>query len=74
MTTHDLREADELCDYVLFLVGGRVRAQGPKHELLAAVPSERRRGLGVEDAFFHFCSMSIRDGEAFEAPDDEAPP
>jgi ABC-2 type transport system ATP-binding protein len=64
MTTHDLREADALCDYLLFLVDGRVRAEGTKAELVAAVPDVDRQGIGVEDAFFHFCSISIRDGEA----------
>jgi ABC-2 type transport system ATP-binding protein len=64
MTTHDLREADALCDRLLFLVDGRVRASGSRDELVAAVPPEERRGLGVEDAFFHFCAIGIRGGEA----------
>jgi ABC-2 type transport system ATP-binding protein len=64
MTTHDLREADALCDRLLFLVDGRVRASGSRAELVAAVPPDERRGLGVEDAFFHFCAIGIRGGEA----------
>jgi ABC-2 type transport system ATP-binding protein len=66
MTTHDLREADRLSDYLLFLVGGKVRAKGAKEELCAAVPPEERRGLGVEDAFFHFCSLRMHRGEIEE--------
>ncbi|WP_437581396.1 ABC transporter ATP-binding protein [Sorangium sp. So ce887] len=64
MTTHDLREADGLCDRLLFLVGGKLRASGTRDELVAAVPEGRRTGLGVEDAFFHFCAVRMRRGEA----------
>ncbi len=63
MTTHDLREADALCDRLVFLVGGRVRASGAREELVAAVPASARGAIGVEDAFFHFCSARIRRGE-----------
>jgi ABC-2 type transport system ATP-binding protein len=62
LTTHDLYEADVLCDKLLFLVGGRLRASGTKDELVATVPEEKRRGLGVEDAFFHFCAIRIERG------------
>lgn len=69
LTTHDLREADSVSDELLFLVGGRIRAMGKKETLVASVPKEARRGgLGVEDAFFHFCSIGIRNGEASEVP------
>ena len=63
MTTHDLREADTIADQLLFLVDGRLRACGSRDELVAAVPPSARQGLGVEDAFFHFCSLRMRDGE-----------
>jgi ABC-2 type transport system ATP-binding protein len=59
LTTHDLREADALCHHVLFLVGGEVKAQGTREALAGAVPPEERRGLGIEDAFFHFCTARI---------------
>jgi ABC-2 type transport system ATP-binding protein len=52
MTTHDLREAENLCDHVVFLVGGRLRAAGTPAELIAQVPGG---GRGLQDAFFHFC-------------------
>jgi ABC-2 type transport system ATP-binding protein len=64
MTTHDLREADAVCDHVIFLVEGRIEAQGPRADLLAAVPAEKRRGRGLEDAFFHFCAAHAGGGEA----------
>jgi ABC-2 type transport system ATP-binding protein len=66
LTTHDLREAEVLCDKLLFLVGGRLRAIGTKDELVAAVPESSRHGLGVEDAFFHFCSIRIQNGGVAE--------
>ncbi len=62
LTTHDLREADAVCTHLLFLVGGRVRAFGARDELVAAVPPGRRRGLPVEDAFFHHCAGRLVDG------------
>lgn len=68
LTTHDLREADELCDHLLFLVGGKVRAHGSRAELLAAVPAGQRRGQGVEAAFLHFCAMTMRNGELERHP------
>jgi ABC-2 type transport system ATP-binding protein len=67
VTTHDLREADALCDRLLFLVKGQVRAEGPRDELVAAVPAAQRRGLPVEDAFFHFCAARMVHGELEEA-------
>jgi ABC-2 type transport system ATP-binding protein len=61
ITTHDLREADELCHELLFLVDGSIRAAGSREELVGAVPAEARTGIGVEDAFFHFCAVRIAD-------------
>ncbi len=67
ITTHDLAEAEAICDHVVFLVRGRVRAQGSPVELTAAVPEPARAGLA--SAFFHFCAVRIApdggaDGEA----------
>lgn len=52
LSTHDMREAELLCDHLVFLDRGRVPAAGPKDELLAGVGS-------VEDAFFHYCKARI---------------
>jgi len=65
LTTHDLREADAVCDHALFLVAGEIKAQGARAALIDAVPTAERSGLGMEDAFFHFCAQRIAaDGEA----------
>jgi len=59
LSTHDLREAEALCDEVIFLVGGEVKAAGAPAALIAALPSEARHGQGLEDAFFHFCGSRL---------------
>lgn len=59
MSTHDLHEAEAVCDRVLFLVAGRVRADGSPADLIEAVPAAERRGRGLEDAFVHFCAGRI---------------
>jgi ABC-type multidrug transport system ATPase subunit len=67
LTTHDLREADRLCDRLLLLADARLRAAGTRAELLAAVPADPAREGGaptIEDAFFHLCGLQIVEGEA----------
>ncbi len=66
LTTHDLREADALCDRLVFLVGGKVRACGTREDLVAAVPEQAAGAIGVEAAFFHFCSVRMRGGDVVE--------
>jgi ABC-2 type transport system ATP-binding protein len=62
MTTHDLREA-EICDRLIFLVGGAIRAQGPREALVAAVPDAGDGATpDVERAFFHYCAVRIGEG------------
>ncbi len=68
LSTHDLHEADALCDELLFLVGGRLRAAGARQELIDAVPPESRRGAGIEDAFFHYTAVRLTRGGDAEAP------
>ncbi|MSP63365.1 MAG: ABC transporter ATP-binding protein [Myxococcales bacterium] len=62
LTTHDLREADAVCDHAVFLVDGRVKAEGSRAALCDAVPEGRRTGRGLEDAFFHFCAARLAEG------------
>ena len=64
MTTHDLAEADAICEYVVFLVRGKVRAHGTREELVLAVPEEKRDGIA--SAFFHFCAVRIAQGVEVE--------
>jgi ABC-2 type transport system ATP-binding protein len=55
-TTHDLREAEALCDRVLFLVAGRIRADGSPAALAASLPATAGPRHGLEAAFFHHCA------------------
>ncbi len=66
LTTHDLREADALCERLIFLVGGRIHAAGARADLIARVPAQARGTIGIEDAFFHFCSVKMRGGDVIE--------
>jgi ABC-2 type transport system ATP-binding protein len=54
MATHDLNEAERVCDHCLFLFGGQLRAQGPTAELMASAGATT-----LEDAYFHFCSARV---------------
>jgi len=54
MATHDLNEAERVCDYCLFIFGGRLRAQGSPAELMANAGATT-----LEDAYFHFCSARV---------------
>ena len=54
MATHDLDEAERTCDQCLFILGGRLRAQGSTTELKATA-----RATTLEAAFFHFCSARL---------------
>jgi ABC-2 type transport system ATP-binding protein len=58
LTTHDLHEAEAVCDHLLFLVDGRLRAQGTRQALLAQVPAGAAPAT-MEDAFFHYCESRI---------------
>jgi len=55
MTTHDMEEADELCDVVAFMHSGRLLAQGPPAELKARLGEEATLG----DVFIHYAGSSI---------------
>ncbi len=42
LTTHDLHEAERLCDRVAIIDGGRIAAVGPPHALATATAAELR--------------------------------
>ena len=54
LATHDLNEAERVCDSCLFLVQGRLRAAGATGELLASAQAS-----SLEDAFFHYCGSRL---------------
>ncbi len=55
MTTHDMQEADRLCDIVAFMHSGRLFAQGPPAELKARLGPQTSLG----DVFIHYAGSSI---------------
>jgi ABC-2 type transport system ATP-binding protein len=54
LATHDLAEAERICDRCLFIVGGRLRAEGSTGELLTTAAA-----TSLEDAFFHYCGARL---------------
>jgi len=55
MTTHDMEEADQLCDVVAFMHSGRLFAQGSPGELKARLGPEASLG----DVFIRYAGASI---------------
>jgi ABC-2 type transport system ATP-binding protein len=58
MTTHDMGEADYLCDLVAFLHRGELLAKGTPAELKRALGS----GASLDDVFVHYAGISIAEG------------
>jgi ABC-2 type transport system ATP-binding protein len=58
LTTHDMEEADELCERIVMMHGGRVAALGTPAELKAAVGPTAT----LEDVFAHFAGGEIENG------------
>ena len=55
MTTHDMEEADQLCDVVAFMHSGRLLAQGPPSDLKTRLGPDASLG----DVFIHYAGGSI---------------
>jgi len=58
MTTHDMQEADELCETIAFMHQGRVAAIGSPAQLKTAVGPQATLG----DVFIHYTGAEISDG------------
>jgi ABC-2 type transport system ATP-binding protein len=58
MTTHDMGEADYLCDLVAFLHRGELLAKGTPAELKRALGS----GASLDDVFVHYAGISVAEG------------
>jgi ABC-2 type transport system ATP-binding protein len=68
LTTHDMEEADLLCDRIAFLAGGRMVAEGTPLELRAAVAGTERRveDVDMEAVFMALTGHRIEDDEEHE--------
>ncbi|MCB0232887.1 MAG: ABC transporter ATP-binding protein [Anaerolineae bacterium] len=67
LTTHDMYEADALCDHVAVVHDGRVVARGTPAELKARVANGSGKEVTLEDVF-----MALT-GKELVAPDDAEP-
>jgi ABC-2 type transport system ATP-binding protein len=64
LTTHDMDEAEALCDRIAFLVGGRIVAEGTPLELRAMVAGDRPvEEIDMEDVFMTLTGRSVEDDE-----------
>lgn len=61
MTTHDMQEADELCETVAFMHAGQLAAIGSPTDLKAALSP----GASLGDVFIHYTGAAISDGGDF---------
>ena len=61
LTTHNMEEADELCDDVAILHQGKVAALGSPAHLKAQV----REGANLDDAFAHFTGNTLETGGTY---------
>jgi ABC-2 type transport system ATP-binding protein len=58
MTTHDMEEADHLCDTIAFMHQGKLLASGSPAELKSALGP----GASLDDVFIHYSGTSIAEG------------
>ena len=64
LTTHDMDEADALCDRIAFLVGGRIVAEGSSAELRASIARGRPVGdVDLEDVFMALTGKAVDEDE-----------
>ncbi|MDQ3898702.1 MAG: ABC transporter ATP-binding protein [Actinomycetota bacterium] len=64
LTTHDMDEAEALCDRIAFLVGGRIVAEGTPLELRRSVAGNRPvESIDMEDVFMELTGRRVEDDE-----------
>lgn len=74
LTTHDMDEAEQLCDRIAFLAGGRIVAEGTPEQLRQRVAAEQ--GLPPAEVTLEtvFLALTGRDIAEDESRDDTPPP
>ncbi|MEN3273254.1 MAG: type transport system ATP-binding protein [Actinomycetota bacterium] len=64
LTTHDMAEAEALCDRIAFIVGGRIVAEGTPFDLRSMVAGDRPVDeIDMEDVFMALTGRSVEDDE-----------
>ena len=67
LTTHDMEEAEVLCDRIAFLAGGRIVAEGTPLELRQRVARGRPLDdIDMEDVFMELTGKSLEEDESPE--------
>ena len=61
LTTHDMNEADGLCDRLSILEGGRVAALGTPEQLKAQVPPSNGKATTLEDVFLRLSGKKFEE-------------
>ena len=64
LTTHDMHEAEALCDRIAILDDGKIVALGTLEELKAMVPGSNDAAPTLEDVFMTLTGKALRDGAA----------
>jgi ABC-2 type transport system ATP-binding protein len=65
LTTHDMEEAEILCDRIAFIAGGRVVAEGTPSELRRSVAAARPlESITMETVFMEITGRSLTEDEA----------
>ena len=64
LTTHDMEEAESLCDRISFIAGGRIVAEGTPLELRQRVARGRPlESISMEDVFMELTGKTIEEDE-----------
>jgi ABC-2 type transport system ATP-binding protein len=71
LTTHDLDEAERLCDEIIVLNDGKVVAQGSPEELKRLVAERYGQAPTMHSVFMTYTGRSLDDDVAEDEADDE---
>ncbi|MDQ3856675.1 MAG: ABC transporter ATP-binding protein [Chloroflexota bacterium] len=63
LTTHDMLEADALCDRIAIIEQGRIVVEGTPDELKAQARTAEQPVPSLEDAFMHFTGHALEEEE-----------
>jgi ABC-2 type transport system ATP-binding protein len=63
LTTHDMEEADRLCDRIAILDGGRIVAMDTPGGLKGSVPPQNGHAPSMEDVFMHLTGKNLQEDE-----------
>ncbi len=64
LTTHDMAEAEALCDRIAFIVGGRIVAEGTSAELRGSIANGRSVDeIDLEDVFMFLTGRTVEEDE-----------